>query len=325
MAVDPVAANLAPQISGAIRQAARSTGVSFEYLVTTARIESNFNPAAQAPTSSAKGLYQFIEQTWLATVKKEGPALGLGRYADAIVPTGDGRYEVPDAKARAAIMQLRSDPNVSALMAGAFSRNNAFHLTGAIGRRPTEGELYTAHFLGSDGAGKLINAAEQRPGANAAAMFPQAAAANRSIFYDGGRSRSVGEVYARLTGLFDKARVAALGVAAPVAEPSAVVATAAPATTAAAPGHFVTAPSRPPDTAGVTQAFADAHDRLPPLPDTKPLFQAMFTDRAQAALTKTVSGLWSSSAAGPGDRQVRPLELFTDGATDTRKLFGDKA
>ena len=46
MAVDSIAAGLAPQISGAIRQAARSTGVSFEYLVTTAQLESGFNPAA---------------------------------------------------------------------------------------------------------------------------------------------------------------------------------------------------------------------------------------------------------------------------------------
>ena len=59
MAVDPVSGNT-PQISGAIRQAAQSTGVSFEYLLTTARIESNLNPTAQASTSSAKGLYQRI-------------------------------------------------------------------------------------------------------------------------------------------------------------------------------------------------------------------------------------------------------------------------
>jgi soluble lytic murein transglycosylase-like protein len=89
MAVDSVIANAAPQIAGAIRQAARSTGISFEYLLTTAQIESNLNPTAQASTSSAKGLYQFIDQTWLATMKQDGPALGLGRYADAISRSAD--------------------------------------------------------------------------------------------------------------------------------------------------------------------------------------------------------------------------------------------
>jgi soluble lytic murein transglycosylase-like protein len=68
-----------PQIAGAIRQAAATTGTSFEYLLTTAQIESRLNPAAQAPTSSAGGLYQFIDQTWLATVKNAGPSFGLGQ------------------------------------------------------------------------------------------------------------------------------------------------------------------------------------------------------------------------------------------------------
>ena len=68
MAVNPAASGGTPQITGAIRQAAQSTGISFDYLLTTAKIESNFNPSAQASTSSAKGLYQFIDQTWLGTM-----------------------------------------------------------------------------------------------------------------------------------------------------------------------------------------------------------------------------------------------------------------
>jgi hypothetical protein len=77
MAVDSINIGGASQVAGAIRDAAQSTGANFEYLLTTAQIESNLNPAAQATTSSAKGLYQFIEQTWLATLKQAGPALGL--------------------------------------------------------------------------------------------------------------------------------------------------------------------------------------------------------------------------------------------------------
>ncbi len=88
---NPATASAAPQITGAIRQAAQSTGISFEYLLTTAQIESNLNPSAQASTSSAKGLYQFIDQTWLGTMKQDGAALGarpLRRCHLAVSPTG---------------------------------------------------------------------------------------------------------------------------------------------------------------------------------------------------------------------------------------------
>src|SRR5581483_6381000 len=165
MAIFSINGGAGSPVAGAIRDAARSTGASFEYLLTTAQIESNLNPAAQATTSSAKGLYQFIDQTWLATMKNAGPALGFARYA-------------------AAIMKLRGDPAVSAAMAGMFTRSNEARLNAAIGRAPSEGELYIAHFLGPDGAAKLIGAAASQPNANAAAMFPQAASANPSIFHD---------------------------------------------------------------------------------------------------------------------------------------------
>ena len=207
MAVHPATASSAPQVTGAIRQAAQSTGISFEYLLTTAKIESNFNPSAQASTSSAKGLYQFIDQTWLGTMKQDGAALGLGRYADAIERQRDGRYAVSDPRIRSEILRLRSDPQASAMLAGALTRNNSALVSTSIGRQPTNGELYIAHFLGADGAGKLINGASKNPRASAASMFPHAAAANRTIFYDtSGRARSVGEVYGKLTRLFNSAR-----------------------------------------------------------------------------------------------------------------------
>jgi hypothetical protein len=309
MAVTAASLNAAPQIAGAIQQAARTSGISFEYLMTTAKIESNLNPGAQASTSSAKGLYQFIDQTWLGTLKTSGAANGLGRYSDAISKSPDGRYEVADPSMRTAIMQLRSDPTASAAMAGAFTRANAEQLQGAIGRPPTEGELYMAHFLGADGAGKLINVAANQPRVNAADMFPQAAAANQGIFYDRtGQARSASEVYAKLSGRFDVARAGSF----------------APDVTGS------TARAAPLDTAGVTQAYATANQSLPALPDTRPLFQAMFTDRARAAVTQTVSSLWapaktetkSDTKNQPQQAQQRPLDLFTDTATDTRKLFG---
>lgn len=98
------------QIAGAIKNAASATGASFEYLISAAKIESNLNPKAQASTSSARGLYQFIEQTWLGTVKEAGNALGYGKYADAITKSDSGRYSVADSATRDEILKLRDDP-----------------------------------------------------------------------------------------------------------------------------------------------------------------------------------------------------------------------
>jgi hypothetical protein len=135
-------------VAGAIRQAAQMTGTSFQYLLATAQVESNLNPNAKVTTSSARGLFQFIEQTWLGTLKEQGPALGYGPYADAITRLPSGRYAVTDPQLYKRILNLRSDPSANALMAGAFTRINAEELAGRLGRDPIEGELYIAHFLG---------------------------------------------------------------------------------------------------------------------------------------------------------------------------------
>src|SRR3954465_7818551 len=130
--VDPTRA----RVAGAIKQAASTTGASFEYLLATAKMESNFDPAARASTSSARGLFQFIDQTWLGTVKEAGGQLGYGQYADAITKSSSGTYSVSDPRARRAILKLRDDPTASAAMAGVLSQSNSVKLAGEIGRRP---------------------------------------------------------------------------------------------------------------------------------------------------------------------------------------------
>src|SRR6201997_708446 len=200
------AATAVPRVSGAIKQASNSTGTSFEYLLAAAKMESDFNPSAGASTSSARGLYQFIDQTWLATVKDAGSQFGYSQYADAITKTSSGDYTVSDPSTYRSILKLRDDPAASSAMAGALTQSNSFQLTGKIGRRPTDSELYMAHFLGVGGAAKLINSAVDDPQASAAKMFPSAAAANRAIFYDKqGNARSVSDVYAVLSSRYDSA------------------------------------------------------------------------------------------------------------------------
>lgn len=183
-----------------IADAARETGASFEFLVRTAQRESNFDPQARARTSSAAGLFQFIEQTWLAMVSRHGAQHGYGAEAAAVTRDAQGRFQVSDPAQRDAILNLRFDARAASVMAGELAAENAAILRGAMGREPTDGELYAAHFLGARGAARLIAQAAENPAQRADEVFPEAAAANRAIFFEQGRPRSVSDVLARLTG-----------------------------------------------------------------------------------------------------------------------------
>jgi hypothetical protein len=184
-------------VEAAIRRASNATGVDADFLVRTARRESAMNPSAKARTSSAAGLFQFIEQTWLGTVKAHGAKHGYGQYADLIYRGGDGRWRV-EGSARNIVLDLRFDPQAASTMAAELTASNAAYLRGRSGREPGAGDLYAAHFLGPAGAAQLMDAMDRRPGASAASIFPEAASANRSIFYRDGRPATVAEVHANL-------------------------------------------------------------------------------------------------------------------------------
>ena len=309
-------------IAGAIKQAADTTGTSFEYMLATAKMESNFNPKAAATTSSARGLYQFIDQTWLGTVKEAGSQLGYGKYADAISRTPSGGYSVSDPAARNAIMKLRDDPEAASSMACVLAQANSLKLTGKIGRRPTDAELYMAHFMGVGGAGKLIANAEDNPNASGARLFPNAAAANRPIFYDKtGRARSVSEVYSVLTSRYASAansQVTRTAMASFGAAPTRVALAGA------------TPPAAPVDNAAYLSSFPGARPVAPaamsfasaatPSQATDPIFRSLFQagERSQP-LSPAVQELWgnSSSLTSAG---VAPVSS----ASETPQLSGRK-
>jgi hypothetical protein len=324
------------RVAGAIKQAASSTGVSFEYMLTTAKMESDFNPTAGASTSSAHGLYQFIEQTWLGTVKEAGGQLGYGQYSDAIAKTSSGDYVVKDPGMRRSVMKLRDDPVASSAMAAILTQSNSFQLTGRIGRRPTDAELYMAHFLGTGGAARLIAKAEDSPQASAVRMFPNAAAANRSIFYDrAGKGRSVSEVYSVLSTRYAAAANAPAtrtafamynDTPAATAAPTVALASAAPPTTAVAAVPVM-------DTNAFLSAFPDTRSGAPPVtvasaeatrapaPPANPMFRSLFqADENAQPISSTVRELWgkssltsvASAAPAPHVGAPRPLDLFSD-------------
>jgi len=108
-------------VRDAIAQAAARHGVSPAVLTRIAQIESNGNPNARNPTSSAGGLFQQID-------------------------SNAAQYGVKD----------RFDPYQSADGAARFLRDNQAYLTRKLGRQPTAGELYLAHQQGPGGAARLL-------------------------------------------------------------------------------------------------------------------------------------------------------------------------
>jgi hypothetical protein len=318
------------KVAGAIKQAADSVGASFEYLLSTAKMESDFNPTAGASTSSAHGLYQFIDQTWLGTVKDAGGQLGYGQYADAITKNPSGDYTVSDPSMRQAIMKLRDDPKAASSMAAALTQSNSLQLTGKIGRRPSDAELYMAHFMGVGGAAKLITSAQETPRATADQIFPSAAAANRPIFYDQeGRARSVSQVYSVLTTRYSGAAnssttrgaLALYGSGSNVALASASGGAIPTTDTATFLSMFPDARGASQPQAVVASAAGSAASDDPPPPD--PTFRSLYQvdGRTQGAVSPTVRELWghtpslgasAASAAQANSNAPRPLDLFSD-------------
>ena len=183
-------------VVAALKNAADATGSDFSYLLGTAMRESSLKTNAQSTTSSAGGLFQFVDQTWLGLVKTHGAKYGLGSLAQVISVAQDGRYHADNDADRGMILSLKKDPRISALMAGEYARSAQGTMEADLGRPVCGGELYAAHFLGADGACKLIRGSAATPNASAAQLFPDAASANRDVFFHAdGSAKSLREVH----------------------------------------------------------------------------------------------------------------------------------
>ena len=193
------------RVTNAIAMASRRTGVDFGYLLGQAKIESGLNPSARASTSSATGLYQFVDQSWLAVVNDHGAEYGLDWASDAISKGSNGRYYVSDPELRQQIMDLRKHPETASVMAAEHASDNKAYLEKRLGREAEPADLYMAHFLGVGGAAKFLAANDSTPDASAASLFPAAARANRSIFFDRqGNARSFADIRASFAAKLDK-------------------------------------------------------------------------------------------------------------------------
>jgi hypothetical protein len=134
-----------------------SQTVSDEVLDSGIQIESSGNPNAKARTSSALGLAQFLNATWLATVKLHRPDVMVGRTEKQV-------------------LALRTNPSFSIeMMARHWEDNQRI-----VGMSATPGDLYLAHFLGVGTAKQVYRAGANTPILNI--VSNAAYRANRSIF-----------------------------------------------------------------------------------------------------------------------------------------------
>lgn len=173
--------NAPSHVINSIQLASDKSGVDFSYLVQQASAESSFNPNAEAKTSSATGLFQFIDSTWLSMVDRYGDDYGIET----------------DGKTKAEILDMRKDPKSASLMAAAFASQNEKSLNNNWGGEVGATELYFTHFMGANGGASFLNARDENPLRPAADLFPKAAKANRNVFYDpkDGEARTLEQVY----------------------------------------------------------------------------------------------------------------------------------
>jgi hypothetical protein len=202
-----------------IVRAGRVVGADPTLLMAVADKESSFSTSVQAKTSSATGLYQFIEQTWLGVVNEFGGRHGLAAEANLIARSGR-QFVVADAAERQRILDLRREPYLSALLAAEMLKRDTLRLERAMRRHLSGGEIYLIHFLGPDAAQTFIETMEQAPGAKAADLLPRPAQANRPIFYAeaGGETKtlSVAEIHKKFNDMI-KVRLERYSAVRPVA------------------------------------------------------------------------------------------------------------
>jgi len=198
-------------VLAAIRLGSLRTGVEFPYLMELASVESSFNPRASASTTSAAGLYQFKEETWLEAVRRHGGKYGLKRYARQIeFVVGDDGYRQPvikDPALRQQVLDLRLNPLVCTLLAAEKVRDGKRRLSGKLSREPDRTDLYLTHFFGVAGALSFLKVLADNPDVIAGEIFPGAARRNRNIFQRSNHSlRTVAEVYHLLARKFNTSR-----------------------------------------------------------------------------------------------------------------------
>ncbi|WP_176849556.1 transglycosylase SLT domain-containing protein [Belnapia rosea] len=189
-----------PSVAAALAAATRSTGTDPVLLRAIAWQESRFSHRAGNRQSTARGLMQFTEATWLEVVRDFGPRHGMAREA-ALLSTNPrtGAITTRHPRDLRAILARRFDPRLSAIMAAERLAAEQAGLQAMLGRPAGPAELYVTHLLGPAGARRFLaelNRAPARPALEA--VGSDSIAANRGVFFERGTGRmlSLAEVHA---------------------------------------------------------------------------------------------------------------------------------
>lgn len=194
-----------PQSINAIYEASLKTGTDFGVLALSAMLESDFGGNKFSPTSSARGLFQFIDSTWLILVKKYGNKADLIKEANAIhMNSKTGKLEVKesDTISRNSILELRHNDKIASLI-------KAYHLLEEkealeeIGiKNPHVTDFYLVHMLGTGLAKKLYALKNKESGEQLAMSesgFRSAADLNPYFFFASAKDQplTAGQAYTR--------------------------------------------------------------------------------------------------------------------------------
>jgi hypothetical protein len=175
-----------------------------------ARVESNFNPTVRSPDSSATGLYQFRDYSWLEAIRTFGTDYGLKDYATQVELSNDKEDEqqpIVRDSLQLEVLSLRVNPRLSTLLAAENIKRNLQELSNMIGREPGRTDLYLSHLLGTAETAKFLKALDEEPATIAADIFPEAAARNPSVFQNRQHQpRSVARVYQWIDRKFNTTR-----------------------------------------------------------------------------------------------------------------------
>lgn len=160
------------KVKSALSNASTQTGIPLDTLVKFAHVESGFRTEVKAGTSSAKGLFQFVGGTWKEMIAKYSKQYNIDPKTDV------------------------SDPSANAIMGAVYLKTNMDRLK-KNNLPVSEQNLYLLHFLGPGGGVAFIKRVLKTPDALAATIFPKAARANESIFYNkDNTSKTLNAVYA---------------------------------------------------------------------------------------------------------------------------------
>lgn len=200
-------------VEEALQRAAQATGFNAGVLRRIAERESRLDSTASNPLSSARGLMQFTQGTWLEVVRDFGPRHGLNRQAEALVTDRDGNIGARNWRELQGILRLREDPHLSAILAAERLKKVRPTLEEAQGRTASPADLYLAHLLGPTGARQFLAAVRDTPSRSSLAVVGNAAKPNPGIFERRGQVLSVRKVYEEVAEMFEPGTPATAGAA----------------------------------------------------------------------------------------------------------------